>query len=188
MMPTGQPLALSPDAQLPTAGIPAPVVHEEYEDYFGFAQQVAFTLPDGRQQIFFAVMNEGAKTRYQQKINKDIHINQQTRDSRIKIDPAGDRHALLDESIVGWSLKKRHPNSGEWLDVPFSKGSPGSELSKWLGVANPAVIEKLEDAIRKANPWMQDDMTAEQIDAEIDRLSDLKKQVIEKTAKEAAFS
>lgn len=186
-MTSGQPLPISPDAQLPTAGVPAPVILEDYEDYFGFAQQVAFTLPDGKQQIFFAVMNEGAKTRYQQKTNKDIHINQQTRDSRIKIDPAGDRHALLDESIVGWSLKTKN-NRGEWVDAPFSKGTPGSELSKWLAVANPALIEKLEDAIRKANPWMQDDMTVEQIDEEIERLGELRKGVIEKSEKEAAFS
>jgi hypothetical protein len=166
---------------------PPPVEVVEYEDYFGFEETKTFTLPDGRQQIFFAVMNEGAKSKFQQKVNRDIHLNRATNDARIKTDPAGERRALIEESVTGWSLMRRNAASGQWEPAPFSKGSPGSELSKWLDKANPNLVEKLEDAIRKANPWLLGEMTVEQIDEEMQRLADLRVQVIEQQEKAAAF-
>lgn len=179
-------------AMAPETGGPAPmppIVEEvQYEDYFGFESYHEFTLPDGKQKIFFTSLNEGQKTKFQQKINKDIHLNQQTRDARIKTDPAGERHELILASVTGWTLKRRSPRSGQWEDVPFSGERRGSELDKWLQVANPVIVEKLEEAIRKANPWMLAEMTVEQIDEEIKRLEDLRKDVIERERREADFS
>lgn len=160
---------------------------DQFEDYFGFEETGAYTLPDGKQQIFFSVMNEGAKTRFQQKINKDIHLNRATNDARIKTDPAGERKALIEESVVGWTLKVRNRQTGQWTDAAFSKGSAGSELNKWLDKANPKIVEALEDAIRKANPWLNGDMTVEQIDEEMQRLADLRVEVVKERDRVAAF-
>jgi hypothetical protein len=159
---------------------------EQYEDYFGFDTTEVYTLPDGKQQIFFKVMNEGQKVKFQQKTNRDIHVNRASNDMRIKADPAGERQALIESSVTGWTLKKKV--GGQWVDAPFSNnGSPGDELHKWLAVANPRIVEELEDAIRKANPWLQADMTVEQIDEEIQRLHDLRAEVVAKNEKDAAF-
>ncbi len=166
----------------------APVIEETvYEDYFGFSSHHTFTLPDGKQQIFFTSLNEGQKTKFQQKINKDIHLNRATQDVRVKTDPAGERHELIMASVTGWSLMKRHPETGQWMPADFSTGSPGSEVAKWLAVANPVVVEKLEAAIRKANPWLTDDMTVEQVDEEIERLTDLRKEIVAREEKKADF-
>jgi len=179
---------------LPATAVPAtandapilPIADDQYEDYFGFEKTEVFTLPDGKQQIFFQVMNEGQKTRFQQKTNRDIHVNRNSQDMRIKADPAGERQALIESSVTGWSLKKKV--NGQWVDAPFSNnGTPGDELHKWLANANPKIVEDLEDAIRKANPWLQADMSVEQIDEEMQRLADLRAEVVKKNEKEAAF-
>lgn len=176
----------------PITTAPAPVADpdietvEQYEDYFGFDETHTFTLPDHRQQIFFKSMTEGMRARFQKQTNRDIHFNRQTSDARLSVDPAVERWALISISVTGWSLKRRN-RTGQWEDAPFSTGSPGSELNKWLDLANPSVVADLEDAIRKANPWLLDDMNVEQIDQELERLTDLRKQVIERESKEAAF-
>lgn len=171
------------------APAPNPDLEErvEFEDYWGFEEKHTFTLPDGKQQIFFQSLNEGAKTKFQKATNKDIHLNRQTQDARIKTDPAGERHELILASVTGWTLVKKNANTGAFEPVPFSTGSPGSQVGQWLQVANPVIVDALEEAIRKANPWMMDDMSTEQIDKEIERLYDLRKQVEERQNKQAAF-
>lgn len=181
-----QPVPQQPQVPVIT-GAAAPMENEvQYEDYFGFEEHHAFTLPDGRQQIFFASLNEGTKTKFQQKINKDIHLNRQTQDARIKTDPAGERHELIMASVTGWSLMRRN-KAGSWEPVPFSGERPGSELHKWLQVANPVIVERLEEAIRKANPWLNADMTVEQVDQELERLTDLRKELVERDRRDADF-
>ena len=165
-----------------------PTQEEQYEDYFGFDKTEVYTLPDGKQQIFFKVMTEGQKTKFQQKTNRDIHVNRGTNDMRIKADPAGERRALIQSSVVDWTLMRRNKTTGAWEKAPFSNtGSPGDELSKWLDSANPKIVEELEDAIRKANPWLQADMTVEQIDEELQRLHDLRAEVVKENERQAAF-
>jgi hypothetical protein len=169
------------------SGVTAPAVEETYyEDYFGFEANHEFVLPDGRQKIFFKAMNEGAKTKYQQKINRDIHLNRASQDVRVKTDPAGERHELIMASVTGWSLMRRD-KQGQWVPAEFSNNSPGSTLAQWLDKADPVLVEKLETAIRKANPWMIDDMTIEQVDEEIGRLTDLRKDIVARKEKEADF-
>lgn len=163
-----------------------PAVVEIYEDYFGFGDQQIFTLPDGKQTITFKVMNEGERSAFQKKTSRDIKFNRATSDAAIRADPAEERRELIMTSVTGWTLKRRGPSG--WTDAPFSGGKPGSELDQWLKVANPKVIDDLEMAIRKANPWMQADMTTEEIDKEIDRLTDLRAQVAERERGESASS
>lgn len=176
---------------IPAPAGDAPVLpssDEQFEDYFGFEQMQVYTLPDGKQQIFFQVMNEGQKSKFQQKTNRDIHVNRNSQDMRIKADPAGERQALIESSVTGWSLMRRRKDGQGWEPAPFSNnGTPGDELHRWLDKANPKIVEELEDAIRKANPWLQADMTVEQIDEEIQRLHDLRADVVKRNEKDAAF-
>jgi hypothetical protein len=172
--------------------IPAPgeavLVEPEFEDYFGFSEVREFVLPDGKQKIFFKVMNEGDKAKFQKETNRDIHLNRTTNDARIKTDPAGERHALIHTCVTGWTLKKKNPTSGQWEDAPYgNNGTPGDLLGQWMSNANPRLVEALEDAIRKANPWLLGEMTVEQIDEEMQRLADLKVEIQKRQASEATF-
>ena len=156
----------------------ATVQMDQYEDYFGFGEERVFVLPDGKQQIFFKIMNEGERSKFQKKTNKDIKFNRASGDASIKADQAEERRELILTSVTNWTLVRRSPDG--WIPVPFSGERPGSELDKWLQVANPKIIDDLEFAIRQANPWMQADMSVEEIDKEIDRLNDIRKQAVER--------
>jgi hypothetical protein len=158
---------------------PAVVSPDEYQDYFGFGDTKMFTLPDGKQQIFFKVMNEGERAQFQKSTSTDIKFNRSSGDAAIKADQAKERHELILTSVVGWSMKRRNA-SGGWEDVPFSGNSPGSTLGQWLKVADPKIVDELEFAIRKSNPWMQAEMTVEEIDKEIARLGELREQALER--------
>ena len=164
-----------------------PAVIEVYEDYFGFGSNERWYFPDGKQYIEFQIMNEGQRREFQKKTNRDITFNRGTNDAKIKADPAEERWHLIITSVVGWNLKRRQPD-GTFADVTFSKGTAGSELEKWLRVANPKLVDDLEFAIRKANPWMQAEMTVEEIEKEEARLAELKQQVLERERGEGSSS
>lgn len=137
---------------------------EQFEDYWSFSQTERYVLPDGKQWIEFNIMNEGQKSSYQKKINRDIKINRKSGDASIKSDIADERHALIETSVVNWNMRQGGNN------VAFSV----QMLRNWLNVANPRIVEALEFAIRKANPWLQGDMSIEDIDEEIQRLQELR--------------
>lgn len=151
-----------------------------YEDYWGTSENVKHYLPDGKQYFVIQPMNEGAKTRYQKLTNKDIILSQKAQgDARVSVDPAGERHALIKESVVDWNMMQRG-SDGSWSAAPWSKRT----LEAWLDVAPPHIVERLEHAIRMANPWLQAEMTLDQIDEEIDRLHDLRRQKVQEEAGE----
>lgn len=141
-----------------------PVEATQFEDYWSFSQTERYTLPDGHQWIEFNIMNEGQKASYQKMINRDIKINRKSGDASIKSDIADERHSLIRASVVNWNLRK----GSEY--VAYSR----QMLDNWLNVANPRIVEALEFAIRKANPWLQGDMSIEDIDEEIQRLQELR--------------
>lgn len=142
--------------------------NEQFEDYWAAPENERFTFPDGKQWVEYKVMTEGDKKLYQKRTNRDITI---TRDQNTKvgIDPAEDRHILLEMSIVDWHMVTKV--NGEWQPVDFGK----LPLRTFLERGNPKVIQDLEADIRMANPWMQADMTDEEIDKEIARLEEIKK-------------
>lgn len=157
-----------------TEATEAPYVETEsmeqtvYEDYWGFSQTEKYYFPDGQQYIEFSVMNEGQKTMYQKSINRDIKINRRSGDASIKSDVAEERHALITNSVVDWKLRR----GKDW--VVYDKRI----FSSWLNDANPRLVEALEQAIRKANPWLQGDMTVADIDEEIERLRELREETL----------
>jgi hypothetical protein len=148
-------------------------------DYWGTDETHKHYLPDGVQYFEFQIMNEGAKVRFQKLTNQDLIVGRD-QSARVKVSPEAERHTLIETSVVGWHLFKLVNGH------PEPVGYSPQMLKKWLEVAPPKVVEELEYAIRMANPWMQSEMTVEEIDKEIDRLHDVRKQVIEREAGEAA--
>ena len=154
---------------------------EGYVDYFGFDDEKMFWLPDGKQWISFRALNEGARAKYEATTSRDIKFNRRTDDAAIKMDAASDRHSLIKSSVTGWNFVRRN-RVGVLEPVPFSIGSPGATFEQWLDKANPKIINDLTDAIRKANPWMTEEMTVEMIDEELKRLMALREEIIERDA------
>ena len=152
---------------------------EGFEDYYSFGGTKRFTFPDGKQWIEFKVMNEGEKSEFQRKTNREFKISQRDQTATIKADPAQDRHALLEASIVGWHMASKDPKTGKWDWLTFNKAM----LDTWLRVGNPKVIEDVEDAIRKANPWLgTEDVTLEDIEKQREELDRLELEVRKREA------
>lgn len=139
-------------------------------NYWGVKEERKHFLPDGTQHFVFKIMNEGDKVKFQKMTNQDLIVNRDN-SARIKMDPATERHQLIETCVTGWKLYM--PDGAE---AKFSSAM----LKNWLTEASPKLVEDLEFAIRKANPWMQADMSLEEVDKELDRLTDLKKDLINK--------
>lgn len=152
---------------------PAPAM----ESFWGTTETTNWYLPDGVQYFVIQKMNEGDKTKFQKLTNSDLVVGQ-NRTATVKMDPAAERHTLIKTSVKDWNFAG--PDGSQ---IIFGNGSM---LLKWLETADPKIVEELEHAIRLYNPWMQADMSLEEIDKEIDRLHDLRKQVIEQQAGEAS--
>lgn len=145
-------------------------------DYFGFAEEHRYTFPDGKSYITFQSLNEGAKAKFQKESSRDLVLERQSGNARVKMDAAADRHALIKAACTGWNLKR----GGE--DVPFNP----IQLNDFLTLANPRIVDELELAIRKANPWLLAEMTSEDIDKEIENLLEMKKIAQERERGESA--
>lgn len=155
----------------------------QFTDYFGFKATEKFYLPDGKTYIEFDVMNEGAKARFQKLTSRDLRVQRTTGDALLKMDPGAERHALISESVTGWNLMRRAPKGeARWEHAPFDK----SNLNRFLDSADPRIIEDLEKEIRKANPWLMDEMSVEDIDKEISNLQELREKAVEREAGKSA--
>lgn len=156
---------------------PQPVVAEQPvpADYWGTDEVHKHYLPDGVQYFEFKIMNEGDKVKFQKLTNQDLVVGRD-QSARVRVDPAAERHTLIKTSVTNWYLLK----GGEVV------GFSPQMLEKWLSVADPKIVEELEAKIRMANPWMQAEMTLEAVDKEIDRLTEVRKQIVEREAGEAA--
>jgi hypothetical protein len=180
---------LDPTGATPLPGQPDPDV--EYESYWGVDITERFYLKDGKQYFEVKPMDEGAKSRFQRKTNRGMRFQQRTQEAMLDVDPAGDRHQLIKDSVVGWFLMEPVPGQpGEFAEFIY----PGTQNSGRLAQAfdkifekfNPKVIQDLEFFIRLQNPWMQAEMDVDEIDEEIRRLETMRKQVIEEKAGEGS--
>lgn len=145
-------------------------------DYFGFAESHKYIFPDGVSYIEFTSMNEGQKAKFQKSTSRDLVLERQSGNARMKVDAAEERHALIKETCVGWNLTR----NGQ--PIPFGR----VQLGDFLTLANPKIIEDLEKAIRKANPWLLGEMSPEDIQREIDNLEEMKKVAEERERGEAS--
>lgn len=159
------------------------VVHDDqyagYDDYWAVDETIKHFLPDGKQFMVIQPMNEGAKAKFQKLTSRSVVLQQKTGDAKLDVDPAAERHALIKSSVIDWHIIQRD-KSGVASPAPFSPRT----LESWLDKAPAVVVEKLEHAIRLANPWLQADMTLDAMLEERDRLEELIKQKREEEAGE----
>lgn len=137
-------------------------------DYFGFSETHQVYLPDGVSWIEHQTLNEGARREYLNKVNKEVAIKRLSGDAVMKMQSGDDKHALLESAIVGWNLSR----GGQ--PIPFSKGSKGSNLSQFLVMADPKVVDIIEKDVRKHNTWLMADLSVEDIQKQIDDLEEMK--------------
>jgi len=136
-------------------------------DYFGFGEDNVFTFPDGVSTITHSTMNEGKRRQYMNKANNGVTVKKTTGDAHIDTKPGDDRMFLIKAAVTGWNLRS------DGQEVRFS----GSALDRFLDSANPKIVDSLESAIRKANPWLLDELSVEDIDKEIEDLMSLRDEV-----------
>jgi hypothetical protein len=148
------------------------------EDYFGFSMTEKFYLPDGQSYFELAAMNEGKKAKFQKMTQRDMVLEKGSGNARFKIDPAVERHALIQACTVDWNLKRNG------VPQPFGERA----LRDFLELANPDVVEKIELQIRKMNPWLLNEMTTEEIDKQIEELKELREVAEKREAGEASSS
>lgn len=154
-------------------------------DYWSFQATEKWYLPgqdalpeSERQFILFKKMTEADKAEFQTKTNRDIRVQNTTKDIKLNMNPAHERAELLRISITGWYLFK--PNhKGELVEIGYSE----KERAAFLRQADPKLVQDLEAAIRKANPWMRAEASPEEIRAEIAALTE---QLAEAEAREEA--
>lgn len=153
------------DDVTPTEPMPDPEDYSTgFDDYWGVDQTDQWFLPDGKQYFVISTMNEGERAKFEKENNNDLKVSRQGETS-IKVDPAKSRWALITAAVTDWFLiKNGNP-------LKFSEG----ELTGWLRHANPKIVDDLEAAIRKFNPWLNANLTVEEIDKEIENLKELRK-------------
>jgi hypothetical protein len=148
---------------------------DEYVDTFQFGGIREYTVSKN-QVIRFKVMNEGDKAKYQRATNRDIKVDRRTQQASFRPDPVADRHALIQAAVTDWTLVTRQ--GGNWVPAVFNM----TMLANWLEVADPAIVDGLEKAIRKANPWTDiEDATEEDI---LEQMKELEEQLVRVRAAE----
>lgn len=166
---TGQEPTFAPEAHQSTAPV-------QQVDYFGFDRSEKFHLPDGVSYIEFKPMNEGEKKKYQDKTSKDLVMERNSGNTRMSVLMGSERHELIKASVTGWNLTRGG------VPVPFTPPM----LNDFLTLADPLVVENLEKAIRKANPWLLAEMTVADIDKEIQNLTEMREVAEKREAGEAS--
>lgn len=164
---------------------PHPNEEPQIIDFFGGINRTEKWYFPGQttQYIEFSIMNEGMRKKFQQKTSRDVKISRKDQSAAVGFDPAGDRQELLLTTIVDWYII----DTQKGVPVPFSNNGPGGILAQWINRADPRMIDKLELAIREANPWMQDEMDSASIREEITRLEKLEAEAIDRERQKANF-
>ena len=158
-----------PHAQLPVQA-----------DYFSFGEtfQCFFgeKYGDTVSYVEHKSLNEGSRRRYLNSVNREVTLERQSGNARMKLASGDEKHLLLEEAIVGWNLIK------DGKPVTFSKGSNGSTLSQFLAMADPAVIDVIEKDVRKNNAWLLAEVT---VDGIKEQIKDLEEMLEEKIKEES---
>lgn len=159
------------------------LVEPAYEDYFGFTDRKKWYFPDGFQFIEFKVMSEGDRKRYQADTRADVTVERASGNAKMSMDPGSERWTLIKTSVIDWHLMKKTPQN-KWQKVEYNKQA----FENWLGSANPTLVDALEKEIRKANPWLLQDMTVEDIDKEIASLQEMREVAVKREQGESVSS
>jgi hypothetical protein len=120
-------------------------------------------------------LNEGKKKAFQDKTSRDL-VLQRGGDARMSVLQGTERHELLHAACVDWNLMR----GGK--AIPFTK----VQFNDFLTLADPVVVEGLEKAVRKANPWLLAEMKASDIRKEIENLEEMLVEAEKREAGEAS--
>lgn len=150
----------------------------ETTDYFGFSRTDLFYMPGSNRRFWIEIkpMNEGEKKNFQDKTSRDMVVERGSGNARMTVLQGTERHELIRSCIVNWNLHR----AGE--PVPCDPRNIGD----FLTLADPMIVEELEKAIRKLNPWLLADMKVEDIDKEIENLQDMRKLAVQREAGEGS--
>lgn len=120
--------------------------------------------------IEYRPMDGGMKAEFERRTAQDMWVQTGGRQNmRMSLDNARNREALLEISISGWYLEKpSNQNPDIWESVAFTK----SNLRQWLNHADPTLLTELESEIRKANPWMLNEQSLEDLESARDELEE----------------
>jgi hypothetical protein len=141
-------------------------------DYFATGEDAKTMLPDGTQWVTHKVLTEGDRKRYLKVVQKDLKIQKGTQDMIMKLAAGEDRTALIEIAVTGWNLIR---NGQPW---PFTKAN----LAEFASNGPIKILDLVERDIRHANPWLLGEMSTEDIDQEIQRLTELRDEVSEREA------
>jgi len=146
----------------------APIIPEIVQaDYFGFVHEERHTLPDGVSWVAIKKLNEGDRRAYQNASSRRLTVRRQG-EAEMKMAAGDEKHQLLMMAIVNWNLRS------QGSVVPFSK----QMLDRFLTVTDPMIVDDIEAAVRRLNPWLDGDVTIEQIDKEIEALKETRERLI----------
>lgn len=152
-------------------------------DFFGFIDEERWYFPDDAQYMLLQRMSEGKRANYQRAIRSDLVITRGTGDARMTPDPSKERHALIKACVVNWHVVTKD-SSGNTVEPPFSLSNGKVNLEYWLSVADPRLVDDLEKACRKINPWLNNELSVEEIDKEIENLKELREEAVKREAGE----
>lgn len=145
------------------------VIDHVQEDYFAFDDEENVTLPDGITFVTIRALNEGARKKYMNNQNREITVERVTQNMKLKVESGEERHSLLEQAIVGWNLIARDKD-GKTQQQACSKAA----IQSFLRTANPKIVDIIDKAVRKQNPWLRQQMTVEDIDTQIAELQELR--------------
>lgn len=141
-------------------------------DYFGFEETHVVPLPDGKSYIEHKTLTEGQRRKYLNGMNRDVVIERASGNAKMSMAPGDERYSLLSTAITGWNLV-RNGNP-----LPFTK----QNLNLFLESAPPRVIDLIDKEVRKANAWLLEDMSLEDLIKERENLDEM---IATKEAEEA---
>jgi hypothetical protein len=140
-------------------------------DYFATVEDSRTVLPDGVSWVSHKQMNEGDRKRYLKAVNRDLKIQKGTGDAIMKVSAGEDRTALLKVAITGWNLVRGG------APLAFSPANLEALLNGPVHV-----LELIEKDVKKNNPWLFQDATVEDIDEEIERLQEMRQDIVDREA------
>lgn len=136
------------------------------EDYFAFDITERVELPDGVSYVDIKVLNEGARRKYLNSVNREVKLQKATGDAVMQLATGDERKAILESSICGWNLMR----GGQPL--AFS----AANVREFLDRTNPKLIDIIEKEVRRINPWLTAEVSIEEIDKQIEELTELRAQ------------
>lgn len=141
--------------------------------YFGFDEILQAMFPDGVTYLEHRVLTEGKRTAYNKSLKRVVRVQNVTKDALMNTPTGEERAALMEVAVFDWNLigPDRKP-------IPFNLNN----LRKFVENANPAIIDHLYKQIAEANPWLNSEVTVEDIDAEIANLQEMREKKVEEEA------